>query len=198
MAISRFSTSRVGAGLPKYQKFWDGSTVYTPPSFYSIQTATVDSGGASTITFSSIPSTYTHLQIRMIARGTYAGNLVSFNMQINGETGSFYSSHHLGGDGSSAYAYAGTSATNIDLNDIASANNTANCFSVFVLDILDYASTNKYKTTRGLLGRDFNGSGQLELNSGLYQKTTAISSITFNVGANNFGQYTQFALYGVK
>jgi len=157
----------------------------------------VGSSVAANITFSSIPSTYKHLQIRAIARGTFAGNLVSMNYRINGETGSFYSAHHLGGDGANPYAYAGSSATSIDFNDIASANNTANVFSAFILDILDYADTNKFTTIRGLLGRDFNGSGAIELNSGLYQKTTAISSISFALGANDFAQYSQFALYGI-
>ena len=167
-------------------------------SYESIATVSVGSGGQSTISFTSIPATYTHLQVRAIARGTFSGNLVSFNMRLNGETGAFYSAHHLGGDGANPYAYAGSSATSIDLNDIASATNTASVFSVLIMDILDYTDTNKYTTTRGLLGRDFNGSGQLELNSGLYQKTTAISSITFALGANDFAQYTQFALYGIK
>jgi hypothetical protein len=167
-------------------------------SYESIATTTVGSGGASSVTFSSIPNTYTHLQVRAIARGTFSGTLVSFFMRINGETGSFYSDHHLGGDGSTTYAYAASTQTTIGLNDIAAATNTASAFSALVMDILDYKDTSKYKTTRGLLGREFNGTGQLELNSGLYQKTTAITSIEFYPGANNFAQYTQFALYGIK
>ena len=174
---------------------WAGANA---SSYESIATVSVGSGGASDITFSSIPSTYTHLQVRAIMRGTFSGTLVSFFCQINGETGSFYSSHHVGGTGSSTYAYAGSTQTYIELNDIAADTNTASTYSTMVMDILDYKDTNKYKTTRGLLGRDFNGSGQLELNSGLYQKTTAISSIKFYLGANSFKQYSSFALYGIK
>jgi hypothetical protein len=167
-------------------------------SYSSIATVTVGAGGATSIDFTSIPSTYSHLQVRAIMRGTYSGTLVSFFAQINGETGSFYSSHHLGGDGSTPYAYAGSTQTYIELNDIAADTNTASAYSAYVMDILDYASVNKYKTIRGLLGRDFNGSGQLELNSSLYQKTTAVTSIKFYLGANAFKQYSHFALYGIK
>lgn len=167
-------------------------------AMFPIGMVSVGSAGSAEIDFTSIPGTYKHLQLRAIARGTFAGTLVSMNYRINGETGSFYSAHHLGGDGANPYAYAGSSATSIDFNDIASANNTANVFSAFILDILDYADTNKFTTIRGLLGRDFNGSGAIELNSGLYQKTTAVTSIKLRLGAGNFAQYSSFALYGIK
>jgi hypothetical protein len=167
-------------------------------SYESIATVTVGSGGQATIEFNPIPSTYKHLQIRAIARGTRSAIDVSLTMRLNGETGSFYSAHHLGGDGANPYAYASSSATNIDVNDIFAATSTASTFSALVIDILDYSSTTKFKTTRGLLGSDRNGAGKLELNSGLYQKTTAVSSISFALGANDFAQYSQFALYGIK
>jgi hypothetical protein len=175
--------------------------VGVPPvtsSYESIATVTVGSGGQSTIEFNPIPSTYKQLQIRAIARGTRSAIDVSLSMRLNGETGSFYSSHHLGGDGANAYAYSTSSSTSIDVNDIFAATSTASSFSVLVMDILDYTDTNKFTTTRGLLGSDRNGAGKLELNSGLYQKTTAISSISFFLGANDFAQHTQFALYGIK
>lgn len=182
----------------KYGSLLAGNPAGADSSYWLISRTTVGSAGASTIEFTSIPSTYKHLQIRAFMRGTYAGTLVSFFCQINGETGSFYSSHHVGGTGSTTYSYAGSTQTYIELNDIAADTNTASTYSNMIMDIFDYADTNKYKTTRGFLGRDFNGSGQLELNSGLYQKTTAVTSIKFYLGANAFKEYSSFALYGIK
>ena len=76
-------------------------------NYSSISTVTVGSGGASIITFSSIPSTYTHLQVRGIGRSTNAGSGVTqFYMQLNGDTGANYSNHILYGDGGSVGAIA--------------------------------------------------------------------------------------------
>lgn len=183
-----------------------GSAVPTVATAYeSIATVTVGSGGQSTVTFSSIPSGFEHLQIRSILRNTSgsAGSLDLF-MNFNSDTGTNYRAYkQIGGDGSSAFAAAsGTSTAATDkignayfLND----GNTASVYSAWVCDILDYRNTNKYKVTRSLNGQDLNGSGSVRFFSGLWKSTSAITSITLTVeGGNNFKQYTQFALYGIK
>ena len=77
--------------------------LFTPSNSYtSIATATVDSGGASSITFSSIPSTYTHLQIREISRGAAVQTSTNIQMQFNSDTGTNYSDTWLYGNGTSA------------------------------------------------------------------------------------------------
>ena len=82
---------------------------------------------------------------------------------------------------------------------ITTANSGANMFGSGVIDILDYANTNKYKTVRTLSGDDKNGSGYVVFGSGLWQNTNAVSTITLtNHGATNFQQYSSFALYGIK
>ena len=74
-----------------------------------------------------------------------------------------------------------------------------NVFGAFVLDLLDYANTSKYKTIRELGGCDNNGDGDIFFNSGLWQSTSAVTSLTFTVGGGTlFSQYTQYALYGIK
>ena len=77
---------------------------------------------------------------------------------------------------------------------------TNNGFAGFVSDVLDYANTNKYKTTRSLNGNDQNGSGYLWFASVLWMNTNAISTVTITTagGSNTFNQYSQFALYGIK
>lgn len=160
-------------------------------NYSSIQTVTVGSGGASSITFSSIPSTYTHLQVR-ISSAAASANWAT--IAFNGDTGSNYSSHFLIGSGSSASTYNQTSATPV----LSLYSGSGSVFGAAVIDILDYTNTNKYKTTRMLDGYDANGSGQINFSSALWQSTTAISSITFTTNSPNFSQYSSFALYGVR
>lgn len=166
-------------------------------SYDSIATVTVGAGGVADVEFTSIPSTYTHLQIRLMARTTASVTESSTNIWINGvTTGNKYATHVLQGNGSTAAAYAGTSLNAMDSASIPGANATASVFGVQVIDILDYANTNKTKVIRMLKGFDRNGGGNIDLWSGLFNDTSAITSIKF--GANNWAQYSHFALYGVK
>ena len=165
--------------------------------FYQIATATVNSGGASTITFSSIPSTYKHLQLRMIHRSSDATSDDNVVGIFNGDTTGSYVTHYLStnGGGTVQSAVVGTSANVIFFSRTTGASSTANVFGTAVVDILDYANTNKNKTIRSLSGWDSNGSGQLWYWSGAWLKTTAISSIQIN---GNYAQYSSFALYGAN
>ena len=164
-------------------------------AYESIATVTVGSGGASDITFSSIPSTYKHLQIRGIIQNASANPVVA---QFNGDTNYVnYSSHALYGTGSAAGAFAdiGASYPFVDLFQAP----TSTQFAVGIVDILDYASTNKNKTVRTLGGWDGNGSGFISLMSGSWMNSsTAISSILIKAGSGNLNQYSSFALYGIK
>jgi len=168
-------------------------------SYESIATVTVGSGGASSISFSSIPSTYKHLQVRGIARTTRASDQDALVMQLNSDTGSNYSRHQLNGDGTSATGDAGTSTTGMQINRFAASTATANTFGTMVSDILDYLDTNKYTTVRTLGGYDNNGSGLITLNSGSWRNTAAVTTITLtSLNGANFAQYSSFALYGIK
>ena len=163
-----------------------------PNSYESIATSIVGSGGSSSITFSSIPSTYAHLQLRQFINGTSSTN---FKGQFNGDTGNNYAVHYLLGDGSGVDAGAGTSI-NYYANGLI--NSTSNTFAVSIVDILDYSSTSKNTTTRTLTGYDNNGSGLIILYSGLWLNTAAINSITIFPNTGTFNQYSSFALYGIK
>lgn len=174
----------------------------TPPvtnSYESLQTVTVSSGGASSISFTSIPSTYKHLQIRAITRESLGSTLGGMYIQLNSDTGSNYAWHRLYGDGASTFAGASTSTTAELGAIIATTAGTSNVFSASVIDILDYQNGNKYKTMRSLTGLDYNGSGYVGLHSGLWQNTAAVTSITINPDSGqNWQQYSSFALYGIK
>jgi hypothetical protein len=172
--------------------------LFGPTGAYdSIATTTVGAGGASSVTFSSIPSTYTHLQIRAIGKDSTTGT-GDLRWNFNGDTAANYSFHWLTGDGSTASAggFGGTSYGNV--NNWASGSGQTNQFSVTVIDILDYANTNKFKTGRALSGRDNNGSGVVDFASMSWRNTAAITSINLYLTTGNLAQYSQFALYGVK
>jgi hypothetical protein len=165
-------------------------------AYESIATVTIGSGGASSATFSSIPSTYKNLQIRGIFRPTGASWVIA---RFNGDSGTNYSQHDLRGDGSSASAEATINAQNAYF--ILGTATGTNIFGVGVMDILDYANTNKYKSIRSLNGADNNGSGSVYYASGNWMSTSAISSITITADSTyttNFAQYSSFALYGIK
>jgi hypothetical protein len=161
--------------------------------------ATINGTGSSgSITFSSIPSTYKHLQIRGIARSTEAVTSNLQYMQINGDSAVNYSSHQLIGNGTAASAVAYTAVGWMYGTEIPANSALANTYNNFVIDILDYADTNKYKTIRTLGGMDLNGSGSIRLTSGSWRNTAAVTSFRIFLGAGNFPTASSFALYGIK
>jgi len=183
-------------------------TFGVPSSYESIATVTVGSGGAANVEFTSIPSTYTHLQIRALIQTNRASYTIDgFLMRANGVTSANYSRHELlssEGSNDTPLAQGGGSQSNmLIMPTIGSAK--ANFFGAAIIDILDYANTNKYKTARSLAGADSNGDTlsyhtQLAISSGaLYINTNAITSLLFYPqNSTAFNQYTQFALYGIK
>jgi hypothetical protein len=168
--------------------------------YQSIQTYTLSSNTA-TITFSSIPATYTHLQLRLLARSDYAGASEDARMQINSQTStSYYTNHVVYGDGASALTdYDVNSVAGFNVKRLPAATSTASVFGGIVIDILDYTNTSKNKTLRSLGGWDANGSGRINLSSYLFTSTAAVSSITMTLstGANYVANST-FALYGIN
>lgn len=158
----------------------------------------VGSGGAADITFSSIPSTYTYLQIRGIARNTSATTSIPVRVQFNSDTGSNYAIHYTYGDGTAGYSGGAPNDTQLYTFRTTGASAASGIFGAGVMDILDYAKTNKYKTLRTLSGEDRNTDGYLFYGSGLWLSNTAITSIKLFYLSGNFAQYSHLALYGIK
>jgi hypothetical protein len=160
--------------------------------YESIQTVNVGGAGASSVSFTSIPSTYSHLQIRAIAR---SGSNPQVNLRFNFDTGNNYTEHDIIANGSTVSAYGAGNIPYMPQGQVASAAST---FAGYVIDILDYANTNKFKTIRGLNGFDSNGSGIFGLFSNLWRSTSAVSNIELFANVSSFAQYSSFALYGIK
>jgi hypothetical protein len=119
-------------------------------------------------------------------------------LRFNSDSGSNYTWHQLQGDGSGASSYA-----NAPVNGVRWGLNSGNSSYPFatIIDILDYANTNKYKTVRALSGNDGTGdtSSRIGLYSGVWMNTAnAITSITITNDGNTMLQHSHFALYGIK
>ena len=164
-------------------------------SFELIQTVN-GTGSSGTITFSSIPATYKHLQIRYTVRTDYGTGGHGLFLNFNGVTSSSYYAHRLYGNGSSVTSNTETTGTAINVGFMPGDGATANVYAGGVLDVLDYANTSKNKTTRNLTGYT---SGYVMLNSGLFMSTSAISSLSFTPQyGGNFTTASRFSLYGIK
>lgn len=168
-------------------------------AYESIASAT-GTGSSDTITFSSIPSTYTSLQIRAIIRGASSAGVSNAVIRLNGDTtDANYASHHLSADGSSLYPYGSASGPVYLANCFPLSNQAANIMGVLIIDIHDYASSTRYKTIRNICGVDTNStSGVITLGSGLWENTNAVTSVTLSGAGVNFTTTTQVALYGIK
>lgn len=195
--IKRFSASSIRNGQ-KTTKLWD--QVSTVGDFESIATVTIPAGGALSADFTSIPQTYTHLQIRMIGRTANAYTDDNIHFRFNSDSGNNYAYHYFYGTGSGGVATGATASYSLAIPfRVAGGNSSANMFGNGICDILDYTNTNKLTTIRSLTGHDQNGSGLLFFFSGLWLSTAAITSISLFFSASiNLAQNTTFALYGIK
>jgi hypothetical protein len=177
-------------------------------AMFPLGMVSVGSAGSATISFTSIPSTYKHLQIRCIGASNRTGFYVNnWTMTFNSDTASNYFSHYLqGGYSTTPAATAGSSGPESYVYLTGGSTGAAsNIFTAAVIDILDYASTSKFKTVRTLMGYDVNGTGgtssyggAITLNSGLWRSTSAVSSLTIGPESFNWIGNSSFALYGIK
>jgi hypothetical protein len=180
-------------GIIASSKFGDAG------DFESISTGTVTAGNTSSvITFSSIPSTYTHLQLRMLARATASDTMY---VRFNNDSGATnYDNHRMNGNGSSVGSDAriNFSALFVSSRGYGIAS-TANIGSAVIMDILDYTNTNKYKVTRTLSGQELNTSNSdIEFTSGSWKNTAAVNRIDISINSSTLAEYTHIALYGIR
>ena len=164
-----------------------------PTTFTKIASVTVGSGGASSIDFTSIPSTYTDLVLKLSGRSTANDNWA--NISFNGSTASF-SSRGLYGDGSSAGSYSRSDNVNTIAND--SSTSTASTFSNGEIYIPNYAGSNNKSYSVDSVTENNATAALTSLVAGLRSNTAAITSITLTPNGGNFAQYSTATLYGIN
>jgi hypothetical protein len=160
---------------------------------YEIIDKVVLTGTQASITFSSIPSTYTDLLIKTSARGSYVGVANSQSISLNGSTSNF-SGRYLQGNGSSVSS--GTSTQYV--GDIDAAGATSNTFNNAEIYIPNYTSSN-YKSISVDSVTETNATTiYATLVTVLWSNTAAINSITLTDDAGNYVSGSSFYLYGIK
>ena len=158
-------------------------------TYEAIATQTLGSA-AATVTFSSIPSTYTDLVL--VVNGSITSGNENFLIQFNSDTASNYSDTSIGGNGTTAISNRETSNTAIRCNSYGSI--TTN-LSQYNISIMNYANTTTYKTT---LSRGNNTGTGTSANVGLWRSTSAINAVKLLPSASTFTSGSTFSLYGIK
>jgi hypothetical protein len=166
---------------------------------YELISTTILPSNAPSVTFdvSSFAFTYKHLQIRMTARLSASTGITQSLLRFNGDIGSNYATHRLGGYGSTIESAANTSQTSIFVGSIPTAGITANAFAGSIIDILDPFSTTKNKTVRSLQGVAASGNA-IELRSGFRISTESTTSISLTSFSDSYVAGSRFSLYGIR
>jgi len=161
---------------------------------YELISTVAGTGSSPTITFSSLPAGYKHLQIRATSRSD-SGSYPHAFIRFNSDSGSNYARHYLFGDGGSVSSGGSSSSTGGYAVEVAGNDKSANLYGASVVDIVDAFSATKNKTVRSFAGYT---TGGIFLYSGAWFNTSAITSITLNLSAGNFTTASRFSLYGIK
>jgi hypothetical protein len=174
-----------------------------PNSYESIETISVGSGGQASIVFDNIPSTYKHLQVRALIKSTTGGTdtwALSTQAYLNSDTTvANYAYHRIIGNAATAADSGGANA--IGTMGFTPGPGAADVFAPTIIDILDYANTNKYKTFRALSGSDDNAISNaafIGVLSQLWKNTAAVHTVQLQMSSGSYAQYSHFALYGIK
>jgi len=166
---------------------------YTP-----IASTTLNAAEA-TVTFLSIPQTYTDLICVMEGRGSRADYDDEVKIQFNSDTASNYSTTLLSGDGSVTGSSRASNTAYI-IGRITSASATASNRSNMIININNYSNATTYKTVLLRLNEPPSGGADygVGLHAGLWRNTAAITTLTLTTANGNFNSGCTFTLYGIK
>jgi len=170
-------------------------------STYTLISSQVLASSASSVTFSSIPATYTDLVVKISASGTRTDQAYdSITFTFNGDSSTVYSYRNLYGLSGSVGSLNGSAGGAVQAavyDDTALA--TANTFGNAEIYIPNYTSANYKSISADSVSETNAANGAITaLGAALFSKTTAISSITFAQALNNIAQYSSFYLYGIS
>jgi hypothetical protein len=170
-------------------------------TFTKIASVSVGSGGASSIDFTSIPSTYTDLCIKLSARSNAAAaNYDLMFYRFNADSTNSYIGRWLSGDGSTTYSNNQTAtAYAIPRYAIPAATATSNTFGSLDMYIPNYAGSNYKSVAYDSASENNATAGYLNMQADLWQKTNIITSFSISpYNGSLFLQYSTATLYGIK
>lgn len=165
-----------------------------PPAAFELISTQLLSSTIASVSFTSLPSNYKHLQLRIVGRQNSSYSYPTGQIIFNSDSGANYAWHRLQGAGGSLGSVGVASQNNMNFGMFDDAASTANAYAATIVDILDAFSTNKYKTIKTLGG---NAEPRVDMRSGLWLSSSAISSITIT-GDGSWVSGSRFSLYGVK
>lgn len=201
MAISRFSTSRLTQGLPKYQGLWDQDTAQGAIEPIG---QIIAPGSGSDYSFNNIPQVYKDLMLVAYVRSDYAAAETATGVYVGDGFNLFQSNQNswtlMYGDGSHpAVSSKAQNSSGVFLAGTIAASTTAGYFSTHIVHFLNYRDTNKFKHILAESSNDRNGSGQYRLTAGLVRTTAAIQNVGMaTYGAGNYVSGSTFTLYGIR
>lgn len=161
-------------------------------------TGVLGSSSQGQVLLSSIPQNFVSLQVRVTGRIVAAAvDSSTAGLQVNGDAGTNYDGHWFLGDGANPSTGRQGFYNAWFTQPVLTASNagTGN-FGTQIIDIYDYARTDKFKTIKAFGGYDNNGSGKIGLFSGVWKSNSAISSLTINVSGPFFAAGSRIDLYG--
>lgn len=168
------------------------------PLTYELISTSFGTGASGVITFSSIPATYKHLQLRVTMRTDNAAPTNTASITFNSDTAANYSSHKFGSVNGANVSSGLASQSNMALFTFPANSQTAGSYSASVLEILDYANTNKFKTVRLLTGYTTGTPSEVALSSGAWRSTSAVTSLTITAATGSYMTPSRFSLYGIR
>ena len=164
-----------------------------------IASSTVGAGGAASIDFTSIPSTYTDLVLEFSVRSNYASTFDAAWLRVNGDTGGNYSYRTLRGDGSATNSVTGSAATAIYVGSIPAASATSSTFQNAAIYAPNYAGSTYKSVSIDSVSENNATTAYALLAAGLWSSASAINALKLYPDAGTlFVQYSTAYLYGVK
>lgn len=190
--MSPLVSTFAGAALRPY-----GFTLGGELAAFELISSQISSGVTTSITFSSIPSEYKHLQIRAVGKGSSGSTSATAILRLNSDSGSNYSYHNIRTINGSSVTSTGISNSTEGYIGLTSAGGQSDLIvGNGIIDILDYSNTNKYKTMKSLFGSQSNT--WVGFTSSLWRSNSAVNSITLTTSDGNGFYNYRFSLYGVN
>lgn len=177
---------------------------FVPPSVEAFESIATWTSTSPAVSFTSIPSTYKHLQIRWFARTDRPDPNGYLTYRLNSDTSAIYSQNVMQEDSAVLQGQGATvTATSWSLNSIGGTG-AGQSWGIGIIDIYNYANTNMYKTIHqwsgNARGTNITNNGDIGMGVGSWASLSAVTRIDFIAGyqVTALESGSSFALYGIK